>query len=32
MTAEVPTTGPEAILHALQTMDLDALEKEYVKT
>jgi hypothetical protein len=28
MTAEVPTTGPEAILAALQAMDLDALEKE----
>lgn len=29
MTSEAPTTGPEAILHALQGMNLDELEKEH---
>jgi len=28
MTDDIPTTGPEAIMHALQRMDLDAIEKE----
>ncbi len=28
MTSLPPTTGPEAIMHALQTLDLDSLEQE----